>query len=354
MPGVNLNLNDKSPTDMVVISKKYLIDLTLLLLCGCSSSPYTNELTEVGASLKSNLYCDTLRLFCSEDQHHLTIQWIEDFQKDHEDIHAKVLLYKKSIPPEKISSEKDGLFLVMDPLAKQIPESCWRIKYARDGIVCIVNETNPSFKEIMESGLGIQPFTYVETGKETRRWSKLSGSEQTRPIKVFACSDSLSTCKLLADYLKIDPDEFRIIITENVKDIIDSVTLDPLSMGLCCQRYAYDLLTRTEIPEIKIIPFDCNGNGILEKKEKFYNNLDELRRAMWSGKYPCHSFLNYYIVAAEEPTNKLHIDFMKWVMTEGQLQLESEGYVLLRTRIINKEIEKLNDLSPEHVITQLY
>lgn len=339
---------------MVFIPNKYFINLALFLLCGCSSSPYINESNEDGASLESSLSYDTLRIFCSEDQHHLTCQWLKDFQKNHQGIHAEVILYKKSIPSGKLSSEIDGLFLLMEPQAKQIPVSCWRIKYARDGIVCIVNEANPSFNEIMESGRGIQPYTKIETGKKTRRWSKLSGSEQSRSIKIFVCSNSLSTCKLLADYLKIDPDEFRIIITENVQDIIDSVTLDPLSMGLCCQRYAYDLLTRTEIPEVKIIPFDCNGNGILEKKEKFYNNLDELRRAMWSGKYPCHSFLNYYIVAAKEPTNKLHIDFMKWVMTEGQLQLESEGYVLLRTRIINKEIERLNDLSPEHVITQLY
>ncbi len=100
-----------------------------------------------------------------------------------------------------------------------------------------------------------------------------------------------------------------------------------------------------EIPDIKIIPLDCNGDGILENKEKFYDNLDELQRAMWTGKYPCHSFLNHYIIAVDKPTSKVHIDFLRWVLTEGQKQLKSEGYVLLRTRIINKEIKKLNDLS---------
>lgn len=335
---------------MVIIPNKYFINFAILLLCGCSSSPYTNESTEAVVPLKSTLSYDTLRIFCSEDQHHLTCQWTKDFQKNHQGIHAEVLLYNKSIPFGKLSSEIDGLFLLMEPHTKQIPKSCWRIKYARDGIVCLVNEANPSFKEIMESGLGIQPFTHVENGKGTRRWNNLSGSEQTRPINIFVCYDSLSTCKLLADYLKIDPNEFRIIITEKVQDIIDSVTLDPLSMGICCQRYAYDLNTRTEIPDIKIIPFDCDGNGILEKKEKFYNNLDELRRAMWSGKYPCHSFLNYYIATAEEPTNKLHIEFMKWVMTEGQMHLESEGYVLLRTSIISKEIRRLSELSASTIL----
>jgi len=345
MPEVNLYKNDKSITDMVIIQKKYFINLFLFLLCACSSSPNTNEQTEDGASLNSSLSYDTLRVICTEDQHHLTVQWMKDFQKDHQGIHAEVILYTDNIPPGKLSTEKNGLFLVMEPPAKQIPKNCWRIKYARDGIVGIVNEGNPAFEKIMESGLGFQSFSRVQTSKNSMRWSMLSGSEQTGPIKVFMCSDSLSTCKLLADYLMIDPDEFRIITTGGVLDLIDSVRLDQSSIGLCCQRYAYDLLTRMEIPEIKIIPLDCNANGVLEKKEMFYNNLDELRRAMWSGKYPCHSFLNYYIAVAEEPTNRLHIDFMKWVMTEGQMQLESEGYVLLRTSIINREIKRLMELS---------
>jgi len=238
---------------MVCFPNKYFINLAILLLCGCSSSPYTNESIKDGPSLESNLSYDTFRIFCSGDQHHLTCQWIKDFQKKYQGIHAEVLLYNKSLPPGKLSSEKEGLFLVGKPNIKKISENYWSIKYARDGIVFIINEANPSYKEIMEYGFGIQPFTPVETGKDTRRWSKLSGSEQTRPIKVFVCSDSLSTCKVLTDYLKIDPDESKIVITEKVQDIIDSVTLDPLSMGLCCQRYAYDLIRRTEIPAIKII-----------------------------------------------------------------------------------------------------
>ena len=132
------------------------------------------------------------------------------------------------------------------------------------------------------------------------------------------------------------------VITASVQDMIDSIRTVPLSIGLCCQRYAYDLLTRKEIEQIKVIPIECNSNGILEDKEKFYDDLDLLQRAMWTGKYPIHSFLNYYIVAKEKPKNKLHIDFMKWVLTEGQKELHTEGYILLRTRIINTEINELN------------
>jgi phosphate transport system substrate-binding protein len=329
---------------MVLISKKLFISLFLILLCGCYSSPDINKPAGDETSINGLLPNDTLRIFCTEDQHSLTCQWMKDFQKNYSGIHTEVLLYNRNIPLEQSSFGKHDLALVLDSHSKLIPEGCWRIKYARDGIVCIINKANLCCKEILESGLGIQQVTFKRTDEKSGDWTKPSGYEQNSLIKVFICSDTLSACKLLADYLKMDADEFRIIKTASVQDLIDSVRMHHLSVGICCQRYAYDPLTRREIPEVKIVPLDCNGNGIMENKEKFYDHFEELQRAMWTGKYPCHSFLNHHIVAIKEPSNQLPIDFMKWILTEGQKQLQNEGYVLLRTRSIKEEINKLNEI----------
>ena len=133
-------------------------------------------------------------------------------------------------------------------------------------------------------------------------------------------------------------------MTATVQDLIDSVKTDPLSVGLCCHRYAFDPLTKLEIGGIKVVPLDCNRNGKLENKERFYDNLDQLQRAFWLGKYPCRSFHDYYMVVGDKSVNKTYIEFMKWVLTEGQHQLHEEGYVLLRTKILNQEIKKLDAL----------
>lgn len=339
---------------MLLIYRKLLTMLLLILLCACSSSPDTDKPTGSEVSASNDFSNDTLRVLCAEDQHHLTCHWIEGFKIDHPGIHTEMLLYKRSLPLKQLPLGKNGLALVLETHAEHIPQGTWRVKFARDGIIGIINIANPYRKEITESGLGIDQVTRVHTGERSSSWINLSGSGQNSPIKVYICADTLSTCKVLANYLKIDPDEFRIIMTASVDDLIDSVRMDPLSMGLCCQRYAYDPLTRKEIPDIKIIPLDCNANGILEHRERFYDNLDELQRAMWIGKYPCHSYLNHYIVASDKPTNQLHIDFMRWILTKGQKQLESEGYVRLRTSIVNKELKKLNNLSVEHASTRLY
>ncbi len=261
------------------------------------------------ASVNINQPIDTLRVFCTEDQHHLTCQWMKDFHKDHSGLHTEVLLYKRSKALEKSSLGKNDFALVPDSHSKHIQEECWCIKYARDGIVGIINIANPCGKEIMESGLDILKHTRIQTGEKYRSWIKDPGPGPNSPMKVFICSDTFSACNLLADYLKMDPDELRIIMTAGADDMIDSVRLDPLSMGLCCQRYAYDLHTKMETAKIKIVPLDSNANGIIDDKEGFYDNLDELQRAMWTGRYPCHAFLNHYIVATRRTCQSLTYRF---------------------------------------------
>ena len=324
--------------------RKLLIYLCLIFLSGCNSCPDTFQSTGTESSMNRGLSNDTLRVLCTEDQLHLTWQLTKEFQKCHGKIPIEIALYDWKTPIEPSSLEWYDLVLVSDIHSPNIPEECYRIKYARDGVVGIINKSNPFCNKILESGLGKQQLTYILTGVKSDGWHQDPGIVQYRPIKVFIGTEELLPCKLWMDFLGIDPDDFMGVRTASFQDMIDSIRMEPLSMGFCCQRHAYDPLTRKEIEEIKVIPIDCNSNGMLEDKEKFYDNLDALQRAMWLGKYPCHSFLNYYIVAKEKPKNKLHIEFIKWVLTEGQKELHSEGYIMLNTQIIHTEIYNLDEL----------
>lgn len=328
---------------MVLFLRKLFIYFLLIFLSGCNSCPDAFEPIGTESSSNLDLPNDTLRVYCSEDQFNLTWQLTKEFQKCHTGILTEISIYKRRTPIEILTLGRNDLLLVSDAHSPIIPEKCWSIKYARDGVVGIINKSNPFYKEILEFGLGKQQLTYILTEVKSDSWSQGLGYEKCKPIKVFISSGDFLPGKLLADFLGITSNDFLVVRTANVQDMIDSIRMKPLSMGFCCQRYAYDPLTRKEIEEIKVIPIDCNSNGILEDKEKFYESLDLLQRAMWLGKYPCHSFLNYYIVTTEKPENKLHIEFMKWVLTEGQKELHTEGYIMLRTRIINTEIKELNE-----------
>ncbi|KPL12681.1 MAG: hypothetical protein AMS26_16650 [Bacteroides sp. SM23_62] len=323
---------------------EHMVYIFLIFLGGCNTCPETYQPTGTELSSDCNISNDTLRILCTQDQLDLTVKLTDEFQKCHGKIITEISLYERMTPKEIMSQGRNDLVLVSDAYAPNIPDDFWRTKYARDGVIGIINKSNPFCKKITESGLGKQQLASLLTGVRSDGLKQVQGYDQYRPIKVFICSDEFLPCKLWTDFIGITLNDLNGVRTVSFQDLIDSIRTEPLSMGFCCQRYAYDPLTRMEIEEIKVIPIDCNANGTLEDKEKFYDNLDMLRRAMWLGTYPCHSFLNYYIIASEKPTNRLHIDFIKWVLTEGQKELHAEGYIMLNTRIINTEIYKLNEL----------
>jgi phosphate transport system substrate-binding protein len=115
-------------------------------------------------------------------------------------------------------------------------------------------------------------------------------------------------------------------------------------MGLCRLSCAYDPLTRNEIEGIKVIPIDCNANGILDEKENFYEDLDELQRAIWLGKYPCHAYIDHYMLIKGDPAGRWQTDFMKFVLSDGQKTIQKEGFISPTARIIQGEMHKLNEL----------
>ena len=328
---------------MVSLLRKSLM-LVLIFLSACSSSPDPYMTIPDISSYGSDPPNDTLRVFCAEGQFDLTWQLMEEFQKSHRGITAEIFLYEQNIPIGKLPIGKHDLIMVSDVQFSDMPEEYWRIKYARDGVVAIIHSSNPFCNEILEMGLRKQQNAPILAGEKSVEGTGDTGLEPYALDKIFICSDEFMPGKLSADFAGLDPDQYVCVITAGFQAMVDSIRTEPRSIGLCYQRYAYDPSTRKEIAEIKVIPIDCNSNGILEDQENFYGNLDLLRRAMWLGKYPCHTYLDYYIVAKEEPTNTLHIEFMKWVLTEGKNKLSSEGYVLLRTRIINEEITALNGL----------
>ncbi len=323
---------------------KLLLYLFLIFPGACNKIPETYQPSGTEFSMGLDTSSDTLRVLCTQDQLQLTMRLTEEFQKCHGKIIADIISLEQVTQREILSLGRDDLLMASDAHALHIPDDCWRIKYARDGVVGIINKSNPFYKEIMENGFGKQQLADMLAGTRPDGLNQAHGPGQYRPKKIFICSEEFLPCKLWTDFLGITLNDLMAVRTASAKDMIDSIRREPLSMGFCCQRNAYDPLTRTELGEIKVIPIDCNANGTLEDRERFYDNLDMLQRAMWLGKYPCHSFLNYYFIASEKPKDKLLIDFIIFALTEGQKALHAEGYIMLNTHIIHTEMTKLNEL----------
>lgn len=327
----------------------YLCNSSLFLFCilvafTCKSSVDNPQSGLNESSTQHDYLIDTLKVLCTQDQLQLVLHLKEAYQECHDEIPIEIALYEGVASEELLSQAGNDLILVSDLYSTFIPGAYCQINYARDGLVGIVHQSHPFYREILETGLGKQQLTLLLTGGNSDSWKQAAGYEQPREIKVFTGPDESMPCKKWVKFLGIEPADLRMVATASFQDMIDSVCKVPLSIGLCCSRHAYDQVTRKEIEGISVIRMDCNANGMLEDKENFYADLDELQRAIWLGKYPCHSYINYYILAKGNPANMLHLDFMKFVLTEGQQNLPAEGFIKLNTHTIQGEIDKINRL----------
>ena len=242
--------------------RKLLIYLCLIFLSGCNSCPDTFQSTGTESSMNRGLSNDTLRVLCTEDQLHLTWQLTKEFQKCHGKIPIEIALYDWKTPIEPSSLEWYDLVLVSDIHSPNIPEECYRIKYARDGVVGIINKSNPFCNKILESGLGKQQLTYILTGVKSDGWHQDPGIVQYRPIKVFIGTEELLPCKLWMDFLGIDPDDFMGVRTASFQDMIDSIRMEPLSEGHVVRQISLSF-----IPELL---FCCEGKPEKQVAHRFH------------------------------------------------------------------------------------
>ena len=335
------------PIRMVLIPEKsFLLFIIIFMVSTCDSptsdsQPTGNE--KLNAAEGSN---DTLWVWCAQSQLNLAGRLKVTFQASHDGIPIEIKLYDRNTCDKMVSQEVNGIVLVSDANSTAILESYYpiKIKYARDGLVGIIHTSNPFCQEILKSGMEKQELAFLSSGGKYNDSKQAGRYEKYGAINVYTGSHDLLPCELWADFLGISPADLMVVTMSCFQDMIDSMSRVPLSMGLCCLSSAFDPLTRKEIEGIRVIPMDCNGNGMLEEKENFYENLDELQRAMWLGKYPCHAYIDHYILIKGFPESRRQIDFVKFVLTEGQNTVQKEGFISPATRIIQSEIQKLNAL----------
>ena len=79
----------------------------------------------------------------------------------------------------------------------------------------------------------------------------------------------------------------------------------------------------------------------IDKEEDFYDTLDLLMGAIRDGRYPSPPARDLYFVTKGKTTNPVAIEFMKWVLKDGQKYVNESGYVQLPEEKIKLELEKI-------------
>ena len=250
------------------------------------------------------------------------------------------------IPGSTGRSESDIAFHLTDlglVSKKIIPDSYgfWNISIAKDAVVPVINSNHPCLETFKKTGINKKTLFEIFSGNTIKYWDELPGIELSKVINLYVRSDACGASDIWASFLGCDMHELHGTGVYGDPGMINAITNSQYGLGYANLRYVFDVETRKKINGIEILSIDINNNGLIDQSEKIFDSLDTIIEAIKTGLFPAPPARTLYIIAESKPTDSVNLSFLRWLLTKGQMYIESNGFVPLDAKVIETELQKL-------------
>jgi phosphate transport system substrate-binding protein len=321
------------------MNKTYLLSIIALVIyafaCGCSDQ--TQKQHVGGDELKG-----AVSISGAFALYPMTVKWAEEFQKLHPKVRIDVSAGGAGKGMTDALSQMIDLGMFSRGVSQEeVAKGAWYIAVAKDAVVPTMNTGNPNFAAIKSRGLTHDEFVSLFLTQTTRTWNQLVKSTKADKINIYIRSDACGAAEMWGIYLGKNQESLNGIGVFGDPGIADAVKNDKFGIGFNNIIYAYDIGSRKVYPGMDVIPLDLNTNGKIDKEENFYNSLDDIMSAIRKGDYPSPPARDLYFVAKGKPQNQAAVEFLKWILGEGQKYVNEAGYVALSPDKLQNELSKL-------------
>lgn len=301
--------------------------------CNSGQQPTTNN---------SNELSGTISLSGAFALYPLAVKWGEEFSK----LQPKVRFDTQGGGAGKgmtdaLSGTVDIGMVSRDINEEEFAKGAFGFAVAKDAVIPTINTTNPVLTDLLAKGATKEKLIDIWITGNIKTWGQVAGNSSQESVNVYTRSDAAGAPETWAKFLGKKQEDLLGTAVFGDPGLAEAVTKDNLGIGFNNVNYVYDLTSKKPHPGLSVLPLDVNGNGTLDAEENFYGSLDELNNAIISGAYPSPPARPLYFVTKGKPTNPLVIEFLKWVLTEGQKHVAESGYVKLTDEIIQAEHKKL-------------
>lgn len=274
----------------------------------------------------------------------LTVKWAEEYQKIHPEISIDVSAGGAGKGMTDVLSGMVDLAMFSRTVSPvEIKNGAWSIAVARDAVIPTVNSSNPFFETIMKQGLTQAQFADIYISKKATSWNQLFPTAKADKINIYTRSDACGAAEMWAKFLGSNQESLSGTGVFGDPGIADAVKSDKFGIGYNNVIYAYDTRSRKPFDGISIIPIDINNNRQIDEDENFYGTLDEIMKAIADDKYPSPPARDLYLISKGKPAKKATLDFLNWLLTDGQKFVHEAGYVQLKPEIVNEQKAKFSN-----------
>ncbi len=303
------------------------------LLLFASGSISSQEVTGKNTDLQTG----SVSTMCTPDLYELTSKWASEFGSLHPEV--KINVSEADYGSTGFGTGGSLGFISGKATTAIIDETNWKMVVGRDVVVAVMNSENPFSAEVNKQGISQEQLTQMLINPLNRNWGTMLVKSLAEPIHLYIVNDE--TVKAgLEKFINGKNIAFTGIIVGTRDEMVSAIQKDPYAIGFC------SLLNITESDQnlagnLKLLPIDKNGNGTLEYMENIYADLNTFQRGIWIGKYPKSLVSNVYAVSNVQPANENELEFLKWVITEGQLYMNANGYCELVGSESQSQLDKL-------------
>jgi phosphate transport system substrate-binding protein len=311
----------------------YLLVVSLLFAVGCRKEPQDQSKEQLNG---------TITMSGAWALYPMVVKWAEEFGKIHPQVKIDVAAGGAGKGMADCLAQVVDIGMVSrDIYMAEIEKGAWWVSVTKDAVVPTVNKNNPALNEILKKGIKREAFVNIWITGKIKNWGQITGSDTTDAIHVYTRSDACGAAKTWAKFLGKNQEDLLGVGLYGDPGLAEAVKKDVLGIGFNNINYAYDSKTKIEIEQIKVLPIDLNGNGLIDENEDFYNSRDKIVEAIATGKYPSPPARPLHLVSQGRPKSKVVLEFIKWILTDGQKYIPESGYINLNEEKIAEELKKL-------------
>lgn len=273
----------------------------------------------------------------------LVIKWSEEYQKENPEIRFNISAGGAGKGMADALSGTVDLGMFSREIAQaEIDKGVWWVAVTKDAVIPTVNAASPVVEILKTRGVTRAEFQGLYIDEKYSNWNQLPGIKTDQTINVFTRSDACGAADTWATYLGGKQENLKGVGVFGDPGLADAVVKDVKGIGFNNTIYLYDLKTGSKNQGIEVIPIDVNENGKLDAEESFYDTFEQVLAAIAEGKYPSPPARELYLVAKGKPTKQATLDFLKWVVKNGQKFVPEAGYVPLTQARLDEQVAKLD------------
>lgn len=319
--------------------KKTAFVLVGFLLLQCSNLLGEEAVSENSLSQKS-----TLSVLSSPELYNLAAKWATEYQHLYPGREINIINSGNTGTAGLIESGASfGIVSGEHTLAPQWA-NVWKMAVGRDIIVPVINSENPFLQEISLQGVTSEEFARIISDQDQRVWGNMIENGQNFPVHLYILNDATAMAAV-KDFLNLNQFPAEGIYYKSAEEIIASVQNDPYAVGFCKMVNIINPATQGMVENISLLPIDKNGNGKIDHMEKIFDNLDAFARGVWIGKYPRSLYRDVYVVSLVQPENESETALLKWILSDGQQFLYTNGLSNLVYGERQSKLDKFNEIN---------